>query len=403
MTTYTSVFGTETVPPSDNAYSAYVLTTDVTFFWPEAASGTYLVADVMDFSCASPFAITLPDASLVSNGRAIVLLNSGAVTFTYKDFGGNTLGTLDAGISKCIFVTSNTTQNGVWNEFAFGAVASSINPAALDGYGLLVTGSELSVEATTRAVAASDSIVASDRAGCVLFEATGAITCSLLQAATATNGFFTLISNQGTGNLIIDPTSSETIDGETTKTLAPGESTFIVSTGAKWVSVGYGRSTKFQFTKLIFDVSAGTPFTLTSSQAENKLIQFIGVLTAPAVVIVPSVVAVYYIDCAYTGAYTVTVQTATGTSIELSALDRAIAYCDGVNVVLAQTSTVPATDIAGGVAGVVVYQDAINSTAFTAVGTTGHILVSGGAGAPQFGGAAIAPAGLTVTGLVTFN
>jgi hypothetical protein len=384
MTTYTSVFGTETIPPSDNAYSVYTLTADTTFFWPEAASGTNLIADIMDLSCASPYSILMPDATLVSTGRAIVIINSGASTITYKDFGGNVKGTILSGNSKCIVLTDNSTQNGSWTDFLFGSLSATVNPATLNGYGLLVTGSTLSQQYTTRTVTTTTSVTTADRSGVVIFNASGVVNANLLQASSATDGFFAHIANQGTGNVIIDPNSTETIDGATTKTLVPGESLTIISTGTAWVTVGYGRSTQFQFTKLVLDVTTGTPFTLTSTQAENKLIQFIGILSAPATVILPAVVAVYYLECAYTGAFSVTIKTATGAGVSVALNERAIVYCDGVDVVFAQTSSVPATVLAGGVAGAVVYQTAPSNTGFTAPGTTGDILVSGGTGSPTW-------------------
>ncbi len=51
-----------------------------------------------------------------------------------------------------------------------------------------------------------------------------------------------------------------------------------------------------------------------------------------------------------------------------------------------------ANDLAGGSAGKLVYQDALNSTKFTAAGTAGHLLTSGGSGAPSW----TDPAGLSV-------
>ena len=384
MTTYTSVFGSETVPPSENAYASYALTTDTTFYWPEDASGQYLTADITEISVTGTVAITLPDASLVSVGRAITLTNAGATTFTYKDNAGNTLGTIATGISKCVFVTSNSTAAGTWHEFNFGAVAASVNAASLDGYGLTVTGSTLSQEYMTSTTAASNSIAATDRAKTFIYDATGAVTCSLLAASAATDGFFVNITNQGTGAVTIDPDTTETIDGELTKDLAPGESATLVCDGYNWFSVGYGRSTLFQFTKLVLDISAGGTFTLTSDQTQNKLIQFIGIAPSNVTVVVPAVVAVYYLQSSYTGAYTVTIQTATGASVAMSNTDRSIVYCDGTDVVLAQTSAAPATNLAGGVAGSLVYQSGVGATAFSAAGTSGQIAISGGTGSPTW-------------------
>lgn len=384
MTTYTSVFGDETVPPSDNSFSAFSITADTTFYWPEAASGSYLIADTMEVSASSTYALTFPDARLVSNGRSFILSNTGANTITYKDNAGGTLGTLAAGIARVVYVKDNSTAAGTWGEFSFGATASSVNPASLDGYGLTVTGSTLSQEYLTVTSGISSSVGAADRAKTFIYSSSGALTCTLLAAGTAGNGFFVNVSNQGTGAVTIDANSTETIDGETTKELSPGESLTLVCDGSNWVSVGYGRSTLFQFTKLVLDITAGGTFTLTSDQTQNKLIQFIGIAPGNVTVVVPAVVAVYYLQSSYTGAYTVEIKTAAGLSVTMANTDRSIVYCDGTDVVLAQTSAAPATNLAGGVAGSIVYQSGVGTTAFSAAGTSGQVVLSGGTGSPTF-------------------
>jgi len=385
MTTYTSVFGNETVPPSENAYATFTISANTTFYWPENAVGSNVLADITEINASvGSLAITLPDATLVSVGRAITLSNSGSNTFTYKDAAGNVLGTLASGISKCVYLTGNSTAAGTWHEFSFGAVASTVNPASLDGYGLTVTSTTLSQEYPTNTTAASNNIVAADRAKTFIYTSTGAVTCNLLAASAAGDGFFINVTNQGTGALTIDPSTTEMVDGASTKDLAPGESATLVCDGYNWYSVGYGRSTQYQFTKLVLDISAGGTFTLTSAQAQNKLIQFIGIAPGNFTVIVPTVVAVYYLQSSYTGAYTATIKTAAGLSVVMGNTDRSIVYCDGTDVVLAQTSAVPAVALAGGVAGSIVYQSNVSTTGFSAAGTTNQVLISGGTGSPTW-------------------
>jgi hypothetical protein len=140
----------------------------------------------------------------------------------------------------------------------------------------------------------------------------------------------------------------------------------------------------FQFTKLVKDVSAGGTFTLTSAEASNKLLQFTGSPTLNIMVIVPNVVAVYYTQNTYSGTNTLTIKTAAGASVVTIPNSRSILYCDGTDVVQAQTTAVAATSLAGGVAGSLVYQSGTDVTAFTAAGTAGQVVLSGGAGAPTF-------------------
>lgn len=398
MTSYVDVFGGDTVPPSDNRYVAVALTANTTFYWSELASGPDLMADIMEVTPDAAWDMTFPDATVVSTGRDVLVRNLGSDTITLKDSVGGTIGTVAAGVAKYIYLTSNTTAAGTWTIFTFGTGTSAADAATLAGYGLVATGSTLSENFAVVNSSITVTLDVTDRAKTRIFSSSGAVTCNLPSATTAGDGFFTIISNQGSGSVTIDPSSTEVIDGASAKSLAPLESAIVVSDGTNWVTIGYGRSTQFQFTKLVFPISAGTPFTLTSTQAANKLIEFTGVLTASAIVNVPAIVAIYYVECSYTGAYSVTVKTAAGTGIDLSAGDRSILYCDGVNVTSAQTASVAVSNISGGVAGSVVYQTAPGLTGFSAAGAAGQILVSGGTGAPVFGGAATAPAGLTVLG-----
>ncbi len=382
--TYTDVFGTDTIPATDSGYASVSLTADTTFYWPELSQGSYLIADKMDVTADSTWAMTMPSAAEVGNGRDVLIRNTGANTITVKDAGGNTLGTVAAGEVKLFYITSNATANGTWAVFTFGTGTSAADASTLAGYGLEATGSTLSQEMPTVAKAANYTVVSSDRANTLVFSNSGVVTCTLTGAASLGNGFFVAVSNQGTGTVTIDPNSTETVDGASTKDLAPGESALLNCDGANWVTVGYGRSTQFQFTKLVLDISSGSPFTLTSTQAQNKLIQTIGTITGAVTVNVPAVVAVYYIQCSHTGAFATTFKTAAGTGVDLNANDRAILYCDGTDVVEAQTASVPAGSIAGGAAGQVVYQTGSGTTGFSSAGTTGQIFLSGGTGAPTW-------------------
>lgn len=398
MTTYTEVFGSTTIPPSPNRYVAVALAADTTFYWPEQATGTNLIADITEVTPSAAYAMTFPDATVVSTGRSVLLRNIGNFTVTLKDSSGGGIGTVESGVAKYVYLTDNSTAAGLWTIFTFGAGTSAADAAALAGYGLTATGSTLSQSTSTVSSSISTTLIAADRASLRIFSASGAVTCSLPTAVGLGDGWFACISNQGSGTVTIDPNSTETIDGALTKDIAPGESTYIVTDGANWVTVGYGRSTQFQFTKLVYPIAVGTPFTLTSVQAENKLLEFTGILTAAATVNVPAVVAIYYVECSYTGAYALTIKTAAGTGVNLNAGDRSILYCDGTNVTSAQTASVAVSNISGGVAGALPYQSGVGLTGFSSAGSSGQILVSGGTGAPVFGAAATAPAGLTVSG-----
>lgn len=382
--TYTQVFGGQALPSSGPSYSAVTLTANTQFYWPELAVGPAIMTDIMEVSCATELQFAFPDASVVSVGRTVLIRNVGVAQIDVVGFTGAGITTVAPGVMKYIYLSDNSTVAGVWGNITFGAGTSAVDAGTLAGAGLKSLGATLNQIYPTTSQSGNVTLTSSALARTNVFSDSGAITCNLPAAATAGDGFFTLIANQGTGSVVINPAGAELIDGESTKTLVPGESLFVVCNGALWVTIGYGRSTQFQFTKLVYDISAGTPFTLTSTQAANKILNFVGTISAPVVVNVPAVVAIYYIQNAYAGAFSLTIKTAAGTGVVLGNADLTILYCDGTNVVNAQTVSAPASNLSGGSAGVIPYQTGAGSTSFTTSGAAGQVLNGHGTAAPTF-------------------
>lgn len=70
-------------------------------------------------------------------------------------------------------------------------------------------------------------------------------TLALTAAATLGTGFYCTVRHSGSGNLVLDPNSTELIDGASTVTLTAGQSVTILCTGTAWkiiASKGYGSS-----------------------------------------------------------------------------------------------------------------------------------------------------------------
>ena len=70
-----------------------------------------------------------------------------------------------------------------------------------------------------------------------IIECTEAVTLSLLDVATAGEGFLFTVKNTSSGNVIIDPDASELIDGASTLTIQSGNSAVISCTGTTWTSL----------------------------------------------------------------------------------------------------------------------------------------------------------------------
>lgn len=334
---FTDIFGGQTLPPTGLSYTSLTLTSDLTLLWPyNTDSANQSVSKVMQVSCNAGNSLILPDATEVSTGEDFLIRNVGANTLTVKDSTGVQVATVAAGAASYFYLTNNSTAAGVFGVIGFGVGTSSVDASSLVGYGIKAVGMSLNQSHPVIPTASAITLDNTHRAKLVVFTG-GTGTFSLTSAATLGDDYFTLFRNDGTGTVTIDPASTETIDGLTTMSVQPGESLILICTGAVWYSVGYGRSVLYQFTQLTKDVSAGGTITLTAAEASNKLITFIGSPAGAVNVVVPSVVAVYYLQSSLSTAQTVTVKTSAGSGVGVSQGARIIALCDATNVVSAQS------------------------------------------------------------------
>ncbi len=340
MTTFTDVFGNDTIPPSGQAYASATLSANTQFYWPEMPGSADILTSILDVSASGAYSLRLPAANQVSTGRDCVIYNVGATTFTITDTGGNVLFTLDAGIAVYIYLIDNSTANGTWRTFTYGAGTAASASTSLAGAGLAPLGGLIVANELVTLSVGNYTLTSGDRARVIAFTG-GSATATLPSVVTVGNGYFVGIRNEGTGTTTISPAGGANIDGGASKTLSPTESLICYTNGSNWYTIGHGRSTQFQFTSFVKDLTGIAAYTMSSTDAANKLIQFVGAPSAATTITIPSVVAVYYVQVLTSNAYTITMKTATGTSVVLNQNDYAIILCDGVNTVMAQTATVP--------------------------------------------------------------
>ena len=335
---FTDVFGSSTLPPSEYGYRELTLTGDATLVWPYNVGDTdSAIAKITEFTCLVANSATLPDATQVSVGEDFLLRNVGSNALTVKDAAGATIATVGVGEARYFYLTDNTTAAGLYGVVQFGVGTSTVDAGTLVGYGVKAIGATLNQSHPALPTSTGVAVDATYRSKLVVF--TGGVgTFTLSPAATLGDDFFFLLRNDGTGTITINPNASELIDGQLTLQLNPGESLILVCTGVKWYSVGYGRSVIYNFTQLTKDVSAGGTITLTASEASNKLITITGNPSVATTVIVPAVVAVYYLYSILSTATTVTFKTASGAGVSLPQSERIIAICDGTNLVSAQSA-----------------------------------------------------------------
>lgn len=335
---YNSPFTGNVIQPTDVSYRAVTLSANTQLEWPINGNATddYAARIMQVTATTAGLSLYMPPANQSSVGNDALIRNVGANTFTVKDYEGtNTIISVAAGESKYVYITANPTTTGTWGNIAFGTGTSSADAATLAGYGLVASGTTLNQSHPALTLVNAGVFGVTNRAQTSVWDG-GAGTYTLPSASTLGNNWFTMFKNSGTGSMVIS--ASDNIDGQSTKTFAPNESAFIVSTGTTYLTVGYGVSNQFFYTSLVKAVVTGS-YTLTSSEATNTIQTYTGTLTGNVTVVYPPVVNLYVIKNSTTaGGFTFTVTTGSGTSVIIPSGQQVTLACDGTNFFNANTS-----------------------------------------------------------------
>jgi hypothetical protein len=349
---FTNTFGGTVVYPADVSYRAVALTANVTLTWPtELATNTNVVASIMDVTpSGAGLTIRMPDATQASVGQTALFFNVGASSFTVADNSGNTIQTIASGQAWQIYLTGNATVNGTWRPIQYGAGTSSASASALAGAGLKAITTTLNQAAPTTLLSADYTLTSVDRARVIVWNG-GAGTFTMPSAAAAGNDWFFDARNSGTGGLTIQPAGGELINGQANLVFNPGDSARIITDGINFYTIGYGQSATFSFDYVSISLTGEpSPYTLAGTNLNRIAYQFSGVLTANMQIIVPNTIQQYWIRNTTTGSYTLTVKTSGGTGVVVVQNGASILYCDGTNVVQAETAnlSVPVAISQGG-------------------------------------------------------
>jgi len=341
MPSYTDVFGGASIYPSEISYSSVALTASITLSWPEETStNVNLATRIMDVTpSAGSFNITLPDADKSGTGNTILFNNKGSYTFTVLNAGGSQVGTIASGQLWQVYLTDNTTANGAWQLLQYGATTSSANASALAGTGIVAVGAVLSQSVPITTFNSNYTAGDTDRAR--MYNWTGAGGTLVLPDPTAVgDNWFLYLRNSGSGQVAVNTPGSVQIDGATTLAFQPGESAIIASDGTNFYTIGFGQASTFAFDYTVINAAGSGDLTLSGAQLNRVAYRFTGALTAARNIIIPATVQQYWIDNRTTGAYTFTVKVAGTTGVVLVTNERGIFYCDGSDLLDADTATV---------------------------------------------------------------
>ena len=340
---FVNVFGGTVIYPSDVSLAAYELDDDIVLSWPlDAMSGPNVTARIIDLTTTgSGFSVTLPPADETGIGQTILFNNLGPDDVDILDNDGGTVLAISAGEQWQIYLSDNSTAEGTWQTFRYGASTAQAQASSLAGEGLVAIGSYLAQAVETSTISSTPyALTGTDRAAFYVW--TGALgTINLLAAATAGNNWFVNVRNGGTGDLTLEPSGSETINDQSNITLQPGDSAVVVTNGVEWWTIGLGKQAIFAFDYTIVDVDglSGT-YTLSGSELNRISYKFTGALANDLTVVVPATLQQYWVNNATTGGYVFSLKADGGaTTTNVDEGTRGIYYCDGSEVIKADTTS----------------------------------------------------------------
>ena len=342
MSSYTSVFGGNTINPTMLSYAAYTTAVDLDLVWQfEALDGSDVMAAKLDVVAnVISLSVSFPKASLVSVGQDVLIRNTGANLFSVHDYAGNTLGTVAGGESWYFYLTGNSTDAGTWESVQFGTGTSSASAASLAGYGLVAATTLLNQNLPTTSLLANYTFTVNDTAT-VLRSGGGAVVWTFATAATLGSGWFAYVINAGSGTLTLTPAGAETIDDAATKVLQPDESCIVFCDGTQFSTVGYGRALTSTVTAQSISIAGGVGvYALSAVQAAAQVQNFTGAITGNRIVEFGTGAGYWFVYNNTTGAYTVTFRTNSldaGVAVTQGAFS--IIRSDGANMTVAFTAT----------------------------------------------------------------
>ena len=342
MTIYTNIFGGSNIAAADASYSSYSLTSsDINLSWPiETNADSNLATTIIDvIPYSSNRTLYLPRANEASVGSTILFNNLGVEQFNVKDFGGNLIVAPTPGTIWQIYLVGNSTSNGSWRAYQYGASLSVANAAALAGTGIIALGSVLSQSMPISTYSSNYTLLIPDRAKTFLWNG-GAGVFTLPEAVQAGNNWFVQFKNGGSGTVLVSTVGADLIDGFASIYLQPQDSCIVMTDGQNYYTLGLGQTASFAFDYISINVAGSGNYTLTGSELNRISYNFTGLLTGNRTIYVPNTVQQYWVTNSTTGAYTLTIRTTLATGVDINPNTASILYSNGTQVRFADSSGV---------------------------------------------------------------
>lgn len=336
MTTFTSPFTGDVVQPTDVSYQSLTFSTNQQLSWPDntiPGGTTVVAARIID--CVASLAglsIRLPPANQASVGTDILFRNQGSFDFVVEDYTGANSVTIAAGTARYFYLSDNSTEAGVYENFTYGAGTSIADAASLVGNGLITAAGRLETATDVVEVSTAPTLNENSRALAYVWTS-GLGTFNLPDPLTLSPGWFIMVRNGGSGALTIQPFSGSLIDGNSTSTFFPSDSATIVydSDTGNFFTVGLPRQTVVTYSSATYDVDSivGNSLNLVSfAPAIQTYVAFTATRTQTLTVTLPAITQIY----------TISNQTGqTGYNIDFQifgSLQPPVSFSDGVTALL---------------------------------------------------------------------
>jgi hypothetical protein len=114
---------------AQSSYQLINLTSDIVLSWPFSFQEGPVIADINNVvPTDNGYKITLPDATLASNGQNVIFNNTSLFSFQiFENDGITSVVSILAGEIYYLYLNDNSTPNGVWTPIPFGGGTSAIN------------------------------------------------------------------------------------------------------------------------------------------------------------------------------------------------------------------------------------------------------------------------------------
>jgi hypothetical protein len=339
-----------------NAYVQYLSYTfgtnkTITLDWPSSYSNSSNVVanfmEVLDTGAPSSATATfvLPDTTNVSVGYNFYLLNSASANVSVSNLSGDLIATVEPGNCTAFFLSENEDENGKWLTFVFGAGVSNVDATSLAGEGLVSQGTTLNSNIKLIRTNVMTNVNAGNRSDLFVWYGGGGPAFKFPETGAVGNGFFFSVNNQGTGTITFE-TPNATIDEGAVTSLDPDMSSYFVTDGTNWYSIGRGQQTFFSYNVGTINLTGSTSdtYNLNLSQANKSIISFIGDLSQDTTVVFPKIAYSWYISNKTSGGNTFKLfvkMTDQTSSIVIPPGQTMIFYSDNINMYTAPTILLP--------------------------------------------------------------